>query len=118
MRPVFRRFEEERLWPVLIDILARFDGDAPADFGGVYPRVTMSTGKTYEDDAAKVDRVLSLKVAGIIDDADARVMLGMDRDRASALAYLESIRTTVTPSVSLPGALAGSPFTAPRETTE
>jgi hypothetical protein len=118
MRPVFRRFEEERLWPILIDILARFDADAPSDFGDVYPRVTMSTGKTYEDDAAKVDRVLSLKAAGIIDDADARVMLGMDKDRASALAYLDSIRTTATPRVSLPGALAGSPFTSPRETTE
>jgi hypothetical protein len=118
MRPIFRRFEEYRLWPILVDILARFDADSPSDFGGAMPRVTMSTGKTYEDDKAKVDRVLALKGAGIIDDADARVMLGMDKDRASALAYLESIRTTAQPRVSLPGALAGSPFTAPRETTE
>ena len=118
MRPIFRRFEEQRLWPILLDILARFDAEAPADFGAVTVRVTMSTGKTYEDDAAKVQRVLDLKAAGIIDDADARVMLGMDKDRASALAYLESIRTTAAPRVSLPGQLAGSPFTAPRETTE
>jgi len=117
MRPIFRRFEEQRLWPILLDILARFDSEAPSDFGSVTVRVTMGTGKTYEDDAAKVQRVLDLKAAGIIDDADARVMLGMDKDRASALAYLESIRTTSAPRVSLPGQLAGSPFTAPRETT-
>lgn len=106
------------LGPILVDILARFDADSPRDFGTAVPHVTMSTGKTYEDDAAKVQRVLDLKAAGIIDDADARVMIGLDKDRASALAYLESIRTTAQPRVSLPGALAGSPFTAPRETTE
>jgi hypothetical protein len=114
MRPVFRRFEEERLWPILLDILARFDADAPSDFGGVYPRVTMGTGKSYEDDAAKTDRVLALKAAGIIDDADARVMLGLSMDRAAALAYLEASKAPAP----LPGLLSGSPFASMRETTE
>jgi hypothetical protein len=112
-RPVFRRFEQ-RLWPILIDILERFSPTAPASFGGATVRVTLGTTKTYEDDASKTDRVLALKAAGVIDEADARVMLGLSHDRADALAYLEASKGPAP----LPGALAGSPFTAPRETTE
>ena len=113
-RPIYRRFEEQRLWPILLDILARFDPDAPADFGGVYAEVTMGTAKSYEDDAAKTDRVLALKAAGIIDDADARVMLGLSMDRAAALAYIEEAKGPAP----LPGLLSGSPFASMRETTE
>jgi hypothetical protein len=115
MRPVFVDFEERQLLPIVVDVLQLFDPDAPADFGDVDPRCKLSKGKAYEADTEKTDRVLALKAAGIIDDADARVMLGLSADRAEADAYLGQTRTTI---ASLPGALAGSPFTSPRETTE
>ena len=104
--------------PIVVDILRLFDPAAPGEFGDVKPRVTLKTAKAYEADTEKQERVLALKDAGLIDDADARVMLGLSADRAEAEAYLEQTRTAMTPRVSLPGALAGSPFTAPRETTE
>jgi hypothetical protein len=115
MRPVFVDFEERQLLPIVVDVLQLFDPDAPADFGDVDARCKLSKSKAYEADTEKTDRVLALKAAGIIDDADARVMLGLSADRAEAEAYLGQTRTTI---ASLPGALAGSPFTSPRETTE
>lgn len=117
-RPIYQRFEEQVLLPIVLDVIARYVPEAPSDFGGVKPKVTLQRAKPYEDDAAKAQRVLDLKAAGLIDDADARVMLGLSADRAEAMAYLEANRAAVAPRVSLPGALAGSPFTAPRETTE
>jgi hypothetical protein len=117
-RPIFKAFEERQLLPIVVDILRLFDPAAPGEFGDVRPRVTLKSAKPYEADAEKQDRVLALKDAGLIDDADARVMLGLSADRAEAEAYLERTRTAMAPRVSLPGALAGSPFTAPRETTE
>lgn len=117
-RPIFKAFEERYLLPIVVDILRLFDPAAPGEFGDVTPRVTLKTAKAYEADTEKQARVLELKDAGLIDDADARVMLGLSADRAEAEAYLERTRTAMTPRVSLPGALAGSPFTAPRETTE
>jgi hypothetical protein len=117
MRPIFKRFEEQDLLPIVVDLLERFSPTAPASFDGATPTVTLGTSKTYEDDAAKTQRVLDLKAAGVIDDADARVMLGLSADRAEALAYIEEARASMAPRVSLPGALAGSPFTSPRETT-
>lgn len=117
-RPIFKSFEEQQLLPIVVDVLRLFDPASPAEFGDVRPQVTLSTGKTYEADLDKQARVLELKDAGLIDDADARVMLGLSADRAEAEAYLERTRTAMTPRVSLPGALAGSPFTSPRETTE
>lgn len=118
MRPIFVDFEERQLLPIVLDVLELFDPDAPSDFGMVDSRCKLATTKPYEADAEKTQRVLDLRTAGLVDDADARVMLGLSPDRAAALAYLEETRTTVQPSVSLPGALAGSPFTSPRETTE
>jgi hypothetical protein len=115
MRPVFVDFEERQLLPIVVDVLQLFDPDAPADFGDVDPRCKLAKSKAYEADTEKTDRVLALKAAGIIDDADARVMLGLSADRAEAEAYLGQTRTTI---ASLPGALSGSPFTSPRETTE
>jgi hypothetical protein len=117
MRPVFVDFEERQLLPIVVDVLQLFDPDAPADFGDVDPRCKLSKGKAYEADTEKTDRVLALKAAGIIDDADARVMLGLSADRASAEAYLDQLAEAKAPQVSLPGALAGSPFTSRRETT-
>jgi len=116
-RPIFKAFEEGQLLPIVIDVLRLFDPASPAEFGDVSPMVTLSTGKTYEADQEKQDRVLALKEAGLVDEADARVMLGLSADRATAEAYLEQMRAVRAPQVSLPGALAGSPFTARRETT-
>ena len=117
-RPIFKAFEERQLLPIVVDILRLFDPAAPGEYGDVTPVVTLKTAKPYEADTEKQARVLELKAAGLIDDADARVMLGLSTDRAEAEAYLEQRRAAMTPRVSLPGALAGSPFTAPRETTE
>jgi len=116
-RPVFKAFEEGQLLPIVIDVLRLFDPASPAEFGDVSPMVTLSMGKNYEADQEKQDRVLALKEAGLIDEADARVMLGLSADRAAAEAYLEQMKAVRAPQVSLPGALAGSPFTARRETT-
>ena len=116
-RPIFKAFEEGQLLPIIVDVLRLFDPSAPAEFGDVKPRVTLSTGKTYEADIDKQERVLALKAAGLIDEADARVMLGLSADRAAAEAYLEEMREMRAPQMSLPGALAGSPFTSRRETT-
>jgi hypothetical protein len=116
-RPVFKRFEEQVMLPIVVDLLERFSPTAPASFNGATPVVTLGASKGYEDDAAKTQRVLDLKAAGIIDDADARVMLGLSADRAEALAYLEESKPAAPVARGLPGALVGSPFTSPRETT-
>jgi hypothetical protein len=88
MRPVYKHTEEQYLLPVLIDILERYSPSAPSSFGGAYASVSMGMSKTYEDDSAKAQRVLDLKLAGLIDDADARVMLGLSSNRAEAMEYL------------------------------
>jgi len=54
--------------------------------------------KTYEDDNAKAQRVLDLKLAGLIDDADARVMLGLSSNRAEAEEYLSDVSVVDAPS--------------------
>jgi len=115
-RPTFKAFEEQQLLPIVLDVLAMFDPAAPGEFGDVKPRVTLKAAKAYEADTEKQARVLELKSAGLIDDADARVMLGLSADRHEAEEYLAARQTAMAPKVSLPGALAGSPFTAPRET--
>jgi hypothetical protein len=117
MRPVFRDFEESELLPIVLDVLALFDPEAPADFGGAYPSVTLATVKTYEDDAVKTQRVLDLLNAKIVDEADARVMLGLSSSRDDALAYLAQKQQQAAPMTRLAGMVAGpSPFTA-RETS-
>lgn len=117
MRPIFQRFEEDSLLPIVLDVLALFDPEAPADFGEAYPSVTLGTMKTYEDDAVKTQRVLDLLNAKIIDEADARVMLGLSSSRDDALAYLAQKQQQSAPMVRLAGVVAGpSPFTA-RETS-
>lgn len=117
-RPIFRSFEEQQLLPIVINVLQMFDPDAPSDFGNVRPVVTLGVAKAYEDDATKTQRVLDLLTAKIIDEADARVMLGMSKDRAEALAYLQGRQDAQTPVQRLARiGVGGSPFTQ-RETTE
>jgi len=55
----------------------------------------MGMSKTYEDDNVKSQRVLDLKLAGLIDDADARVMLGLSSNRAEAMEYLSDVGAVV-----------------------
>jgi len=118
MRPVFKDFEERQLLPIVLDVLARFSPEAPADFGGAYIEVTMGTAKVFEDDVAKTQRVLDLLAAKVIDEADARVMLGLSSDRATAQAYLAEKAAAVAPVARLAGLSAGpSPFTSTRETS-
>lgn len=117
-RPIFVDFEQEQLLPIVLDVLALFSPTAPASFDGCYPVVTLGASKAYEDDAAKTQRVLDLKTAGIIDEADARVMLGLSADRTAALAYLEQKRATQAPADRLARVgVSGSPFSALRETS-
>lgn len=116
-RPIFKSFEEEQLMPIIIDVLQLFDPSAPAEFGDVEAEVMLSPAKAYEADSEKQDRVLALKDAGLIDEADARVMLGISANRHEAKEYLAARQAAQAPQVSLPGALAGSPFTSRRETT-
>jgi hypothetical protein len=117
MRPIFEEFEEQHLLPIVIDVLERFSPSAPADFGDAYVEVVMGSAKTYEDDAAKTQRVLDLLAAKIVDEADARVMLGLSGSREEAQAYLAE-RQQAAPTVArLGGTIAGpSPFTQ-RETS-
>jgi hypothetical protein len=118
MRPIFIDFEESELLPIVLDVLTHFSPEAPASFEGVYPVVTMGTAKVYEDDAAKTQRVLDLLSAKIIDEADARVMLGLSSSRDDALAYLAQKQAVAAPMTRLAGMVAGpSPFTSPRETS-
>ena len=118
MRPIFKDFEESELLPIVLDVLALFSPSAPASFDGISPVVTLGTVKTYEDDAAKTQRVLDLLAAKIIDEADARVMLGLSSTRDDALAYLAQKQAVAAPAVRLAGMTAGpSPFTSPRETS-
>ena len=91
MRPIFERFEEQQLLPIVLDVLARFDPDAPASFEGAYPSTTLGSAKVFEDDSAKTQRVLDLLAAKVIDEADARVMLGLSSTRDEAIAYLSLI---------------------------
>lgn len=118
MRPIFQDFEESELLPIVLDVLAYFSPTAPASFEGVKPVVTLGTAKVYEDDAAKTQRVLDLLNAKIIDEADARVMLGLSSSRDDALAYLAQKQQAAAPMTRLAGMTAGpSPFTSPRETS-
>lgn len=118
-RPIFEDFEESELLPIVIDLLARFSPEAPADFGDAVPSVMLGRAKSYEDDASKTQRVLDLLSAKIIDEADARVMLGLSSSRADAQAYLEQSRAPVVAmgAPRLVGGVTGSPFTSTRETS-
>jgi len=98
MRPIYKHTEEQYLLPVLIDILERYSPSAPSSFGSAYASVSMGMSKTYEDDNAKAQRVLDLKLAGLIDDADARVMLGLSSNRAEAEEYLSDVSVVDAPS--------------------
>lgn len=116
MRPIFRDFEQSELLPIVLDVLARFDPESPASFDGVAPVVTLGAAKQYEDESAKQARVLELLGAKLIDEADARVMLGLSATRADAEAYLAQ-QQQAAPMARLSGVVAGpSPFTA-RETS-
>lgn len=118
MRPIFVDFEESELLPIVLDVLAHFSPDAPASFEGVSPSVTLGSVKVYEDDAAKTQRVLDLLAAKIIDEADARVILGLSTDRAAALAYLAEARGAMAPADRLARVtVTASPFTSTRETS-
>jgi hypothetical protein len=116
-RPIFEDFEESDLLPIVIDLLERFSPNAPANFGGALPSVTLSQAKSYEDDASKTQRVLDLLAAKIIDEADARVMLGLSSSRADAQSYLEQSRAPAMGAPRLVGALTASPFASVRETS-
>jgi len=117
-RPIFEDFEESDLLPIVIDLLSRFSPLAPADFGDAVPSVTLGRAKSYEDDASKTQRVLDLLAAKIIDEADARVMLGLSATRAEAQAHLAEKTAIVAPMARLAGLSAGpSPFTSTRETS-
>jgi hypothetical protein len=112
-RPIFKRFEERTLGPIILDVMRAFSPvDVPV---GMRVSVEMSRGKIYEDDTVKTERVLSLLAAGIIDEPRALVMLGMADTREDALVMLEEMRGAGVEA--LPGVLAGSPFTSTRETT-
>jgi hypothetical protein len=116
-RPIFRDFEESELLPIVLDVLTHFSPTAPASFEGCTPVVTLGTAKVYEDDAVKTQRVLDLLNAKIIDEADARVMLGLSSSRDDALAYLAQKQQQAAPMTRLAGVVAGpSPFTS-RETS-
>lgn len=112
----WKQVEERQVLPILLSLIREHATTTISD--GLVGHMEPQDQPGYEDKAAETQRVLDLVSADLIDDADARVMLGLSADRAEAEAYLEQTRTTMTPRVSLPGALAGSPFTAPRETTE
>jgi hypothetical protein len=99
-RPIFVDFERSELLPIVLDLLERFSPEAPASFEGCYPQVTLGPVRAYEDDAARTQRALDLLAAKIIDEADARVMLGLSATRAEAQAYLSSV------AAAAPGAAA------------
>ena len=62
--------------------------------------------------------MLDLLAAKIIDEADARVMLGLSTDRNAALAHLEQSRGAMAPAARLANvSVSGSPFTSLRETS-
>jgi hypothetical protein len=115
MRPVFKRFEERQLLPIIVELLELFSPKAPASFNGVKPVVQISNTKQYEDDTSKTQRVIDLRTANLIDDADARVLLGLSEDREDALAYLKSIKG-IEGGAPVAGQLFGSLIT--RETTQ
>jgi len=62
--------------------------------------------------------VLDLLAAKVVDEADARVMLGLSSTRDEAIAYLGQRMATAAPAARLAGLSAGpSPFTLTRETS-
>ena len=62
--------------------------------------------------------MLDLLAAKIIDEADARVMLGLSTDRAAAQAHIEQARTAQAPVDRLARvSVSGSPFASLRETS-
>lgn len=112
MRPVFQRFEEGQLLPILVDLINLYEpGVTIGD--DVQPRCMLQTSKPFETDAEKQERVLALVTAGLITKPKAAVMLGLYADEAEAEEALGMAGPRLVPGSSL----SGSPFTQ-RETTD
>jgi hypothetical protein len=112
LRPLFKQFEEQHLWPLVIDLINRHvDGVTIPD--SVYPRVTLGTAKTYETDADKITRVGELLALDLVDKAKAAVMVGLFADESEAKAHYD----LQVGAPAIPGTLKGSPFASIRETT-
>lgn len=90
-KPIFKRFEEQQLLPILLNVLELFSKTAPVKFNAT-PIVQFANNQVFEDSSAKQQRILDLRTSNLIDDAEALVLLGMKDSREEALNFLESIK--------------------------
>ena len=112
LRPVFKRFEEGQLLPIVVDLINLYSPSVTIG-DDVQPRCMLTSSKPFETDAEKQDRVLALVTAGLITKPKAAVMLGLFDSEGEAEEALGMTGPRLVPGTSL----SGSPFTA-RETTE
>lgn len=118
LRPVFERFEEQDLWPLVIELINRHvDGVTIPD--EAYPRIRLGEAKVYETDTELTTRVAELLALDLIDKPRAGVMLRLFRDEQEAAAYYDEREAQAQPQQrnTLPGALDGPPIESQRETT-
>ncbi len=86
LRPIFRRFEEQQLLPILLEVLEQFAPTSYAPkFGDVVPRVVFGVPPDYEELDSKQRRLeLDLKL-GVISKARYAVLMGhYDNERDAA----------------------------------
>jgi hypothetical protein len=107
LRPIFKRFEETRLLPILIEVLNLFAPDSYAPrMGVVQPRVVFGVAPDFEELDQKQRRLeMDLKI-GVISQARYAVLMGhYDNIRAAVDAGLsDKLTPTATPTPSTAGA--------------
>jgi hypothetical protein len=114
-RHIFVDFEENRLLPMIADIAVTFGKHT--SLVDLTPRCRMRKVKDFEDLEAKQRRLLDLRDAGLISDAEVLVELGMARDVAEATARLEAMppKRSASSLPPAPGAMAVALTAQPKE---
>ncbi len=113
LRPIFRRFEEKRLLPVVLEHLELFAGYYPEQTGDLVPRVAFGVPKDYEELDAKQRRHAEDLKLGAINLPRYCVLMGLDENEVAAATRLATMAAaaagadpTASPAVPPPGETA------------
>jgi hypothetical protein len=84
-------FEQNQLLPIILDVIEFYDPRFSGSFIDVMPKVELGRKTIFEDDKILADRVQIMRNMKVIDRADARVMLKLSSDRATALKEIAEV---------------------------
>lgn len=92
LRPVFRRFEEQRLMPVVVEVINLYapPSYSPTIGDDVVPRVVFGVPPDYEELDAKERRLAASLALGAIDLVGYSVLMGYDENERDARARLDT----------------------------